>query len=98
MVRHVAPGESSKAIALRQTVRQQFKLHDREEDPTKIETLKSNAIRALSNYMLYQSAQKDTHLQKAMNNTTNINIINNNNNNNERRSKKDENDNDERRR
>ena len=94
MVRHVAPGESSKAIALRQTVRQQFKLHDREEDPTKIETLKSNAIRALSNYMLYQSAQKDTHLQKAMNNTTNIK----NNNNNNDRSKKDENDNDERRR
>ena len=89
MVRHVAPGESSKAIALR------FKLHDREEDPTKIETLKSNAIRALSNYMLYQSAQKDTHLQKAMNNTTNIN---NNNNNNNEISKKDENDNDERRR
>ena len=93
MVRHVAPGSSSKATALRQTVRQQFKLHDREEDPTKIETLKSNAIRALSNYMLYQSAQKDTHLQKAMNNTTNIN-----NNNNNDRSKKDENDNDERRR
>jgi len=68
---HIAPGESSKALALRQTVRQQFKLHAREKDPTKLDTLKSDAVRGLSNYMLYQSAQKDSQLKKAMN--TNIN-------------------------
>lgn len=45
----------------------QFKAYANEEDPTKIEVYKSDAIRALSNYMVYQSAQKDTHLQKAMN-------------------------------
>ena len=33
----------------------------------KIEMLKSNAVRALSNYLLYQSAQKDSQLQEAMN-------------------------------
>jgi len=71
LVRHIAPGESSKALALRQTVRQQFKLHAREKDPTKLDTLKSDAVRGLSNYMLYQSAQKDSQLKKAMN--TNIN-------------------------
>ena len=38
----------------------------KETDATKIESLKANAVRALSNYMLYQSAQKDTHLQRAM--------------------------------
>ncbi len=67
LVRHIAPGESPKAMALRQTVRMQFKAHAKETDPTKIEAYKSDAVRALSNYMVYQSAQKDTHLQKAMN-------------------------------
>lgn len=54
-------------MALRQTVRMQFKAHAKEKDPSKIEAYKSDAVRALSNYMVYQSAQKDTHLQKAMN-------------------------------
>ena len=54
-------------MALRQTVRMQFKAHAQEKDPSKIEAYKSDAVRALSNYMVYQSAQKDTHLQKAMN-------------------------------
>jgi len=67
LVRHIAPGESPKAMALRQTVRMQFKAHALEEDPNKIETFKADAVRALSNYMVYQSAQKDTHLQKALN-------------------------------
>lgn len=66
LIRHVAPGESPKALALRQTVRQQFQQHQRETNEETIEALKANAIRALSNYMLYQSAQKDVHLQKAM--------------------------------
>lgn len=74
LVRHIAPGESPKALALRQTVRMQFKSHAKEEDPNKIETFKSDAVRALSNYMVYQSAQKDIHLQKAMN-LNNINLI-----------------------
>lgn len=67
LVRHIAPGESPKAMALQQTVRVQFKAHAKEEDPTKIEAFKADAVRALSNYMVYQSAQKDIHLQKAMN-------------------------------
>jgi len=73
LVRYIAPGESSKALALRQTVRQQFKLNAKEKDASKIEALKSDAVRALSNFMLYQSAQKDRHLQKAMNINTNAN-------------------------
>eukprot|EP00536_Pseudo-nitzschia_multiseries_P014727 jgi/Psemu1/327641/estExt_fgenesh1_pg.C_7610001 len=67
LVRHIAPGESPKAMALRQSVRMQFKAHAKEEDPTKIEAYKADAVRALSNYMVYQSAQKDSHLKKAMN-------------------------------
>jgi len=65
-VRHVAPGYSPKAIALKQSVRSQFHANKLEKDPEKIENLKANAVRALSNYMLYQSAQKDNQLQQAM--------------------------------
>jgi hypothetical protein len=62
----MAPGYSPKARALRQTVRSQFDANRQETDPVKLENLKANAVRALSNYMLYQSAQKDTQLQQAM--------------------------------
>ena len=64
-------------MALRQQVRSQFKAHAKEEDPTKIEGFKSDAVRALSNFMIFESAKKDTHLQKAMN----LNNVNNNKNN-----------------
>lgn len=66
LVRHVAPGYSPKAVALRQTVRSQFQANRHEKDDTKLETMKADAVRALSNYMLYQSAQKDVKLQNAM--------------------------------
>ena len=66
LVRHMAPGYSPKARALRQSVRSQFDAGRRETDPVKIDNLKSNAVRALSNYMLYQSARKDVQLQQAM--------------------------------
>jgi len=66
LIRHLAPGYSPKGRALRHTVRSQFEANRRETDPVKIENLKASAIRALSNYMLYQSAQKDTQLQQAM--------------------------------
>lgn len=33
----------------------------------KIEVLKAGAVRALSNYMLYESGRKDKKLEKAMN-------------------------------
>ena len=66
LVRHIAPGESPKAMALRSTVRQQFKQHMNETNEAQIEALKANAVRGLYNYMLFQSAKKDDHLKKAM--------------------------------
>ena len=66
LVRHIAPGESPKALALRSTVRQQFKQHMNETNEAQIEALKANAVRGLSNYMLFQSAKKDDQLKKAM--------------------------------
>ena len=74
LVRHIAPGESPKALALRSTVRQQFKQHMNETNEAQIEALKANAVRGLSNYMLFQSAKKDDHLKKAMSDQeTNVN-------------------------
>ena len=68
LVRHIAPGSSPKGFALRTMVRGEFAKHKDEKDEAKIESLKAGAIRALSNYMLYESGAKDEKLGKAMNN------------------------------
>jgi len=68
LVRHIAPGSSPKAIALRTMVRGEFAKNKDETDEAKIEALKAGAIRALSNYMLYESGAKDQKLGKAMKN------------------------------
>ena len=47
-------------------VRAEFKKSMHEKDEAKIEALKAGAIRALSNYMLYESGAKDEKLQGAM--------------------------------
>ena len=67
LVRHIAPGESPKGMALRSTVRMEFGKNKNENDEAKIEVMKAGAIRALSNYMLYESGAKDQTLGKAMN-------------------------------
>ena len=59
LLTHIAPGTSPKSIALRTTVRAEFEKSRNEEDPAKIESLKANAVRALSNYMLYQGGVQD---------------------------------------
>jgi hypothetical protein len=65
-VRHIAPGHSAKSEALRATIRTQFAMGRQETDPQRIQQLQANAIRALSNYMLYESGSKDPTLSKAM--------------------------------
>jgi hypothetical protein len=47
-------------------VRTQFEAHKNETDENKIEALQANAVRGLSNYMLFRSGSKDEKLQKAM--------------------------------
>lgn len=47
-------------------VKNEFRKHQKEKDDAKVETLKAAAIRALSNYMLYESGIKDKKLDKAM--------------------------------
>lgn len=67
LVRHIAPGTSPKGLALRAMVRGEFLKSKDEKDEAKIEALKAGAIRALSNYMLYESGTKDKKLGQAMN-------------------------------
>jgi hypothetical protein len=47
-------------------VNSEFRKHQKETDEGKIEILKASAIRALSNYMLYESGIKDKKLDNAM--------------------------------
>eukprot|EP00571_Detonula_confervacea_P014290 CAMPEP_0172299098 /NCGR_PEP_ID=MMETSP1058-20130122/1478_1 /TAXON_ID=83371 /ORGANISM="Detonula confervacea, Strain CCMP 353" /LENGTH=124 /DNA_ID=CAMNT_0013008427 /DNA_START=23 /DNA_END=397 /DNA_ORIENTATION=+ len=64
LVAHIAPGVSPKAFALRTMIRSEF-VKSRSlspEDPSdqvKIEALHGNAVRALSNYMLYEGGVHD---------------------------------------
>ena len=53
-------------MALKQTVRMEFEKHRGETNPQVVEHRKANAIRALSNYMLFESGTKDVKVKKAM--------------------------------
>mmetsp|Transcript_2730 Transcript_2730/g.3219 ORF Transcript_2730/g.3219 Transcript_2730/m.3219 type:complete len:112 (+) Transcript_2730:233-568(+) len=68
LVKHIAPGKSPKGLALRAMVNSEFGKNKHEKDEAKIEIMKAGAIRALSNYLLYESGAKDNKLGKAMNN------------------------------
>ena len=62
LIRHIAPGSSPKALALRGTVRAEFDKSRHlcpKTDEGKIDALKANAVRALSNYMLYAGGIQD---------------------------------------
>jgi Complex 1 protein (LYR family) len=91
LVRHVAPGDCPKGVALRRTVRYEFRRHahlavvdDDEDNGTtqQIANLKANAIRALSNYLLAMNASKDPKLKSAMKDFHDRSVPTNNHNNN----------------
>jgi Complex 1 protein (LYR family) len=66
LVHHVAPGHSAKSKALRATIRNQFEKGRSVTDPIQIETLKASAVRALSNYLVFESGSQDPSLRRAM--------------------------------
>lgn len=68
LVHHVAPGHSPKAIALRNSVRAQFQQNKSLTNPVEIDNAKAGAVRALANYMLFESGAKDAQVSKAMSN------------------------------
>jgi hypothetical protein len=64
LIHHIAPGSSSKSLALRTLVRSEFDKSkslspSSPSDAVQIEALKANAVRALSNYMLYEGGIQD---------------------------------------
>jgi hypothetical protein len=63
LIKHIA-GRSKKGFSLQAIVRSEFIKHSKETDDIKIEQLKSNAVRGLANYLMIESASKDTRLQK----------------------------------
>ena len=68
LVKHMA-GNSAKGNHLRAVVRGEFKRNKDEEDPDKVAQLKTDAIRGLTNYLVYQASEKDDRLK------TNIDTI-----------------------
>lgn len=67
LVRHIAPGESSpKSIALRTTIRNDFRSKKFLTNEIEIENAKASAVRALSNFLLANSAPKDPKVHSAM--------------------------------
>jgi hypothetical protein len=52
-------------MALRSTVRNEFRKNASETNEDKIMALKANAVRALSNYLLAVSASKDSQLSQS---------------------------------
>ncbi|GAX27576.1 hypothetical protein FisN_13Hh337 [Fistulifera solaris] len=66
LIQHVAPGRSAKNTALRQTVRQQFARNRDLTDEEAIQNAQTNAVRALSNYLLAAQASTDKKVGSAM--------------------------------
>jgi len=66
LVRHIAPGNSPKALALTQQVQLTFRANKAITDKAEVEVAKAAAVRALANYMLYEGGQKDSKMKQAM--------------------------------
>ncbi|DAZ97218.1 TPA: hypothetical protein N0F65_003849 [Lagenidium giganteum] len=65
LAKHIG-GKSKKGIAIRTLVRREFEKGRDETDPEKIEALKANAVRGLSNYLVLANSSKDKNLRDAM--------------------------------
>ncbi|CAI5740692.1 unnamed protein product [Peronospora destructor] len=66
LAKHIG-GNSKKGQAIKELVRREFEKGRSETDPEKIETLKANAIRGLSNYLMLANSSKDQRLHDALN-------------------------------
>mmetsp|Transcript_55974 Transcript_55974/g.65397 ORF Transcript_55974/g.65397 Transcript_55974/m.65397 type:complete len:109 (+) Transcript_55974:431-757(+) len=66
LIQHIAPGHSPKGTALKTMLRSEFVKSSTLKSSDEIENAKNNAVRALSNYMLYESGSKDNKLKKSM--------------------------------
>ncbi|CAI5726479.1 unnamed protein product [Peronospora farinosa] len=65
LAKHIG-GNSKKGQAIKELVRREFEKGRKETDPEKIEALKANAIRGLSNYLMLANSSKDQRLHDAL--------------------------------
>uniref|UniRef100_A0A7S2CG24 Complex 1 LYR protein domain-containing protein n=1 Tax=Florenciella parvula TaxID=236787 RepID=A0A7S2CG24_9STRA len=66
LVSHVG-GQSAKGRAMKMMVTTEFRKHADVTDEKELEALRANAVRALSNYMVYESSSKDPRLKAKIN-------------------------------
>ena len=66
LVNHVG-GNSSKGKQLRKLVKNEFLRNKNETNEEKLNSLKNNAIRALTNYLMMESSMKDQRLKEKAN-------------------------------
>jgi uncharacterized protein (UPF0147 family) len=66
LIDHIA-GKSVKGQNIRRIVRQEFRKNSHLTDLAHIESCKAMAIRGLSNYLMLESASKDTKFQQRVN-------------------------------
>ncbi|KAL7688239.1 putative complex 1 LYR protein [Plasmopara halstedii] len=66
LAKHIG-GNSKKGQAIKDLIRREFDKGRSEVDIEKIETLKANAVRGLSNYLMLANSSKDQRLRDAMN-------------------------------
>lgn len=57
LAKHIG-GDAGKGVQLRTIAREAFKKRKAETDPQKIESLKADAIRALSNYLVLKTLKQ----------------------------------------
>lgn len=74
MVKYVAPGTSGKSTALKTIVKQEFNKNREVRDPAQLQALQSNAVRALSNYLVFQNASSDPKTKMAIQNFHDRNV------------------------
>ncbi|GMI42035.1 hypothetical protein TrCOL_g3289 [Triparma columacea] len=68
LISHIAPGSTPKSVALRTTLRSQFRANANLTDEVEVENAKAAAVRGLANYMVMEAGGRDkgTGLGKAM--------------------------------
>jgi hypothetical protein len=57
-------GQSPKWVSLRRVIRGEFRKNAGETDLAKVEALKFNAVRTLSNFLLYEASTKDEQMKR----------------------------------
>eukprot|EP01036_Dinobryon_divergens_P027027 gene27027-35736_t len=62
LIHHIAGKNSPKAISLKRIVKAEFKKNAKQTDRQVIESLKSNAVRGLANYLMMEASTKDARL------------------------------------